>query len=46
MFKEFRQLDHGAMPDKAVFGHIDPDKLTKNEKRVAFEAVNIIREKI
>ena len=34
------------MSIKPVFGHDDPDKITKNENKSALEAVNIIKEKI
>ena len=45
MFKEFQQLDKGAAPGKPVFGVIDPDKLTLQQKLSALEAVNLIKEK-
>ena len=34
------------MPGKPVFGHIDPDELTKNKTKEELVAVNIIKEKI
>ena len=33
MLKQFKQLDHGAMPRKPVLGHVDPDNLNKYEKQ-------------
>ena len=34
MLKEFKQLDHGGMSRKKyIFGHVDPDKITKNKKK-------------
>jgi hypothetical protein len=40
MFKEYNQLN-----DMMVFGHIDPDELTAQQKHDALRAVNLINEK-
>jgi hypothetical protein len=40
MFKEYNQLN-----DMMVFGHIDPDELTAQQKHDALRAVNLIHEK-
>ena len=40
MFKEYRQLN-----DLEVFGPVNPDTLTKDEKRLALRAINLIKEK-
>ena len=45
MYKEFHQLDKGAMPNTPVILPHDPTKLTRTEKREAFEAVNLIKGK-
>ena len=45
MFKEFKQLDVGAMDGKPVIEPIDPKTLTTIEKEQALEAVNLIKEK-
>ncbi len=47
MFKEFEQLNKGAVPGKKkpVVGPHDASVLTDNEKRRALEAVNLIKEK-
>jgi len=34
-FKEFQQLDQGAVPGKSVVGPVDPDKITPQEKMQA-----------
>ena len=34
------------MPGKPVFGHVNPYKLTKNEKKAALEYSNLIKQKI
>jgi hypothetical protein len=45
MFKEFKQLNEGAVPGKPVFGKQDANELTIEEKKRALEAVNLIKEK-
>ena len=45
MLKELKQLNNGAMKGKHVVVPINPSKLTKFEKRVALDAVNIIKKK-
>jgi len=47
MFKEFEQLNKGAVPgkEKPVVGPQDASLLTEEEKRRALEAVNLIKEK-
>jgi hypothetical protein len=45
MFKEFKQLNEGAVPGKPVFGKQDATELTYEEKKRALEAVNLIKEK-
>ena len=45
MVKEFRQLDKGAFPGKAVVEPIDPRTLTKEELEQVMEAINLIKEK-
>jgi hypothetical protein len=45
MFKEFKQLNEGAVPGKPVFGKQDPNELTFEDKKRALEAVNLIKEK-
>ena len=45
MFKELKQLDQGAMERKSVVQGIDLSTLSKQEKREALEAVNLIKEK-
>jgi hypothetical protein len=45
MFKEFKQLNEGAVPGKPVFGQQDANELTYEEKKKALEAVNLIKEK-
>ena len=45
IFKYYKQLDHRAMPEKPGSGHVDPDKITKNENKSALEAVNLIKAK-
>ena len=44
MYKEFNQLDKGAIPNKPVMIPQEPMKLTRTEKREASEAVNLIEE--
>ena len=45
IYKEFKQLDEGAVPNKPVVLPQDPSKLTREEKSRALEAVNLIKEK-
>ena len=45
MLSEYRQLNNGPMPGKPVFGCINPDDLTSEEKKRALEAVNLIKKK-
>ena len=45
MLNEYKKLNTGAMPGKPVFGCIDPYTLSKEEKRRALEAVNLIKKK-
>ena len=45
MYKDFNQLDKGAMPKTIVVLPQDPKKLTSTENREALEEVNLIREK-
>ena len=45
MVKELKQLNDGAMPDRPVVIHQDPDVLIQDEKDRALEAVNFIKEK-
>jgi len=45
MIKELKQLDDGPMPGKRAVCPIDPDSLTKDQKSMALEAVNLIQEK-
>lgn len=45
MFKEYKQLNEGAVPGKPVLGPIDPDTLTPADRQQALEAVNLIKEK-
>ena len=45
MLSEYKQLNSGAVPGKPVFGCIDPNTLTREEKRRALEAVNLIKKK-
>ena len=45
MLSEYKQLNTGAMPGKPVFGTINPNTLTREEKRRALEAVNLIKKK-
>ena len=45
MFKEYKQLNEGAVPGKPVLAPIDPDTLSREEKRQSLEAVNLIKEK-
>ena len=44
MYKDFNQLDKGAMPKTIVVLPQDPKKLTSTEKIEALEAVNLIKE--
>ena len=44
MYKDFGQLDKGAMPNKLVVLPQYPKKITRTEKREALEAVNLIIE--
>ena len=45
MFKEFKQLDTGVMPEKPVIAPIDVDQLSPEVRKAALEAVNLIKEK-
>ena len=45
MISEYKQLNSGVMPGKPVFGCIDAKSLTREEKRKALEAVNLIKKK-
>ena len=45
MLSEYKQLNEGPMPGKPVFGCIDPTTITREEKRRALEAVNLIKKK-
>ena len=44
-FKEFNQLDKGALDGKPVIGPIPLEELTDKEKEEALEAVNLIKVK-
>ena len=43
--KEFTQLSIGAVPGKPVVGAVDASTLTRQEKKKAMPAVNLIKEK-
>ena len=43
MIKELKQLEYGPMSDKNVIFPIDPDTLTKEQKRTALNAINLIK---
>ena len=45
MLNEYKQLNEGPVPGKPVFGCIDPNTITWDEKRRALEAVNLIKKK-
>jgi hypothetical protein len=45
MFKEFAQMDNGAVDGKPVFAPQDYSKMTNDEKLKTLEAVNLIKEK-
>ena len=45
IWKEYKQLNEGAVPGKPVFGEVDPHTLTDMEKYSALEAVNLIKKK-
>ena len=45
MIKELTQLDRGAMDGKPVVIPIDPKLLTSEERKLALEAVHLIKEK-
>ena len=45
MIKEFRQLGEGAFPGKPVVEPINMDTLSREEIKMAMEAVNLIKEK-
>ena len=45
MFKEFKQLDSGAVFGKPVLAPFDVDKVETSVRRATFEAVNFIKEK-
>ena len=44
IYKEFNQLDKGAIPNKPAVLPQDPTKLTRTEKRETLETVNLIKE--
>ena len=46
MLSKYKHLNTGVVPGKPVFGCIDPTTLTREEKRKALEAVNLIKKKI
>jgi len=41
IYKVYKQLNEGAVPGKPVFGPIDPDTLTSEQKKQALEAMNL-----
>ena len=45
MLQEFKQLNEGAVPGKPVFGTVDPLLLSREDKKRALEAVNLIKKK-
>jgi hypothetical protein len=45
MWKEYKQLNEGAVPGKPVFGSVDPKSLSFEEHSRALEAVNLIKKK-
>ena len=45
MISEYRQLNEGPMPRKSIFGYINPDNLSRNEKKRALEAINLMKKK-
>ena len=45
LFKEFKQLNDGPMPGKPVIEPINYDKLTKDMKEQAMNAINLIGQK-
>ena len=45
MVKEFTQLSNGEIPEKTVIGPVEASTLTRQEKREAMSAVNLIKEK-
>ena len=45
MTKELKQLEYGPMPGKKVIEAIDPDTLSFQQKRMALNAINLIKEK-
>ena len=45
MIKEFTQLDQGAFPGKPVVEPVDYSTLTEEEKAMAMDAINLIKEK-
>ena len=45
LFKEFKQLNDGAVPGKPVVCPVNPNTFTKEEKVKAFNAVTLIKEK-
>ena len=45
MLKEFTQLDQGAFPGKPVVEPVKYSSLTEEEKRMAMEAISLIKEK-
>ena len=45
ILSEYKQLNMGVMPDKPVFGCINPNDISPGEKKRALEAVNLIKKK-
>ena len=45
MYKEFKQLNKGAMPGKPIVSPVDYHTLSDEDKRQALETVNLIKEK-
>ena len=45
MTKELKQLEYGPMPGKKVIEAIDPDIISFQQKRMALNAINLIKEK-
>jgi hypothetical protein len=45
LFKEYKQLDEGAMKGKPVLAPINPDTLSYEQRKQALYAVNLIKEK-
>ena len=45
IMSEYRQLNKGPMPGKPVFGCINPDNLSRDEKKRVLEAANLMKKK-